>query len=61
MVGIRKYNLKDLLLLQGMNVLAVREAARFARNHCVKGNGPIVLELDTYRFVGHSVSDPGTA
>ncbi|XP_028148430.1 probable pyruvate dehydrogenase E1 component subunit alpha, mitochondrial [Diabrotica virgifera virgifera] len=44
----------------GMDILAVREAGKFAIDHINKGNGPIILQLDTYRYYGHSMSDPGT-
>jgi pyruvate dehydrogenase E1 component alpha subunit len=43
----------------GMNVLQSREVARFAIKHA-KEVGPIVLEAETYRYKGHSMSDPGT-
>lgn len=43
-----------------MNVLNVREIFKFAKNWSIE-NGPLVLELMTYRYHGHSMSDPGTA
>jgi TPP-dependent pyruvate/acetoin dehydrogenase alpha subunit len=45
--------------IDGMSVWTVREAAQRAVEHARSGNGPAFLEALTYRFVGHSRSDPG--
>lgn len=45
-------------VVNGMDVLAVRESIQRAAAGCRKGKGPYLIELDTYRYYGHSLSDP---
>ena len=45
--------------IDGMSVWTVRQAAQRALAHARDGNGPAFIEAITYRFVGHSRSDPG--
>ena len=44
--------------VNGMDVLEVRQAAEVAFSHVRAGDGPVLLELNTYRYRGHSMSDP---
>ena len=47
-------------VVNGMDVLAVMDAVRRATARCRAGEGPCLLEIDTYRYYGHSLTDPRT-
>jgi len=45
-------------VVNGMDVLAVRDAVSRAVGLCRRGEGPVLVEASTYRYYGHSLSDP---
>lgn len=55
---IHEYECVPYAQVDGMKVVDVREAVRFGRDYALR-NGPIVIEIVTYRYYGHSMSDPG--
>lgn len=53
------YGIKSLYVEDGNDVLAVYDAMSEAIEHARSGKGPVLMEVITYRWFGHSASDPG--
>ncbi len=51
-------NLMHAEVVNGMDVLAVRDAVSRAAELCRRGEGPVLIEASMYRYYGHSLSDP---
>jgi 2-oxoisovalerate dehydrogenase E1 component len=45
----------------GMNVLSVREALRRAKGLCLEGQGPVLIDAETYRYLGHNCKEKGSS
>ncbi|KAK4873517.1 hypothetical protein RN001_015546, partial [Aquatica leii] len=48
------------LWVDGNDIFTVIEATKFMIDYCSSGKGPLVVEASTYRYTGHSMSDPDT-
>ncbi len=48
------------MMFSGYDVFEVRECLKYAKNFVLQNGRPIVLNCNTYRYHGHSMSDPGT-
>jgi len=46
--------------VNAMDIIAVHQGVKFAKEWTAAGKGPLLMELVTYRYGGHSMSDPGT-
>ncbi|KAL6450166.1 PDA1 Pyruvate dehydrogenase E1 component subunit alpha [Candida maltosa Xu316] len=46
--------------IPGLKINATYQGSKFAKDWAAQGNGPLVIEYETYRYGGHSMSDPGT-
>ena len=54
----KRYDTLPGVKVDGHNVLAMREVMNWAKKFVLK-NGPVFVEAETYRYHGHSMSDPG--
>ncbi len=45
----------------GMNILSVRDAVKRAKEKCLNGDGPVLIEANTYRYWGHNFKDKGVS
>ena len=54
----KRYDSLPGIRVDGHNVVAMRETMKWAKKYVLK-NGPIIVEAETYRYHGHSMSDPG--
>ena len=46
--------------IDGMNILEIMKKGKEVVDYVRKGNGPMIIEMNTYRYRGHSMSDPAT-
>ena len=55
----KKFTWAQGMMFGGHDVFEVREAVKYAKKYAIE-HGPVFLNVNTYRYHGHSMSDPGT-